>query len=99
MTAYHFIPGSASLQEQPSGEWKASFKASIYEEQVYHETSNSVNAAGVRVIEFAVLGEEIAPLHNEEGESVPYTRASETQVELVLTKDGKRKNVLYTGYP
>lgn len=99
MTAYQFVTGSIHLTEQVNGEWVLHFQAYLYSDQVFHETSNTVNAIGVRVIEFDIIGDEIAPTNPEDGESAPFIRSTETQVEIVLTKDGKRKNVIYTGYP
>lgn len=98
MQPYEFIPGSAQLVEQPSGMWVAQFEASVYSAQSFSETSNSVTS-GVRVIEFEVIGAETSPVVQQTGESAPYTRGSETEVELVLTKGGKRKDSLRTYYP
>ena len=99
MNAYHFVPGSASLNQQSNGDWIASFEATIYQNQQISETSNTINTAGDRVIEFEVTGAEESPLHDQEGASAPYARGGESLVELVLTKDGKRKNVIATTYP
>ena len=99
MNEYHFIPDSVHLNQSSGGQWKAVFEAYVYQDQQFKEIGNHVNAEGIRVIEFDVTGDELPPVHQKGGQSATYTRGSESQVELVLTKDGKRKNVIYTSYP
>lgn len=98
MNAYEFEAGSVSLIEQPGGQWVAEFDAYVYDGQTYAETSNVVDPNDVRVITFEVNGDELPPLAAQPGSSVPYTRTTETEVELVLTKDGKRKGSISVYY-
>lgn len=99
MQPYEFISGSASLEEQPDGTWIATFEATVYTGQSYTELSNSIDPNGVRVIEFEVDGPETTPLVNLPDSSAPYHRGAETEVELVLSKGGKRKDGIRTYYP
>lgn len=91
MTPYTFKANSAKLVQQPNGQWVAQFEASIYADQTFSEISNTVTPENIRVIEFNVLGDEDVPLDYHAGSSAPYSRGTETEVELVLFRDGKRK--------
>lgn len=99
MQPYEFEPDSAKLVEQPDGRWVAEFEASIYAGQTFNETSNSVNPQNIRVIEFDVIGNENPPLGYQAGASAPYARELETEVKLVLNRNGKRQGTVHTGYP
>lgn len=98
MNAYEFVAGSVALNELPDGEWIAVFEAYLYDGQTLAETSNTIDPTGVRVITFAVQGDEQAPVAAHPGSSAPYARGPETEVELVLTKDGKRKGSIRVVY-
>lgn len=91
MQPYEFNTSSAQLVEQQGGQWIAKFEAAIYEDQVYDETGNSINEENIRVISFDVVGSENEPLSYQEGNSGLYTRGSETEVELVLYRNGSKK--------
>lgn len=98
MQPYQFQPGSAALVQTPGGQWIAEFMASIYEDQTINEVSNTVNSNNVRVIEFEVVGDEKNPLSYQSGSSAPYARGPEKEVELVLMRDGEKKDGIRTYY-
>lgn len=99
MEPYQIESGSAELVEQQDGMWIAEFNASVYNGQSVTQTSNSINPNNVRVIQFDVSGSETAPLAFRGAASSPYTRGSETGVELELYRDGKKKGHTSVGYP
>jgi len=99
MEPYKFQPGSAALTQQPGGQWIAQFIATVYTDQTYSETSNTVNQDNVRVIVFEVVGEERTPLVNQGGSSAPYSRGPEKAVNLVLKRDGKDEDLIADSYP
>jgi len=98
MQPYEFKPGSAQLIQQPSGEWVAHFEAAIYDHQSFSEISNSVDPQNIRVIQFDVAGNEDQPLSYQPGNSAPYTRGTETEVQIVLFRDGRKKGDIATSY-
>lgn len=98
MQPYEFSPNSAELIQQPGGQWIAKFKASTYTNQSFNETSNYLDPGGLRHIEFEVTGNEINPVIEQDGSSAPYTKGTETEVELVLKRDGKVRNTIRTSY-
>lgn len=98
MQPYEFNSGSAQLVEQQGGQWIAKFEAAVYEDQVYDETGNSINEENIRVITFDVVGSETEPLGYLEGSSALYTRGSETEVELVLYRNGSKKGHIRVVY-
>lgn len=99
MTPYTFKPNSAQLVQQPGGQWVAEFEACVYTGQTFSEISNSINPENIRVIEFDVLGDENVPTSYRAGSSAPYMRGAEKEVELVLKKDGNRKDAVRVHYP
>lgn len=99
MTPYEFKPNSGQLVQQPDGQWVAGFEAAIYSHQSFSQFSNSLTPQNVRLIEFNVLGDEDGSINYHAGNSTPYARGSETDVQLVLYKDGKRKGSITMGYP
>lgn len=94
---YKFVPGSMELEEQTTGLWIASFDALIYSGQSYNEVKNELKD-GVRYIVFEVEGQEAPPIITEHGESAEYQRGPESEVELVLARNGKIWNTTRNTY-
>lgn len=83
-----YQPTNAQLNEQPNGQYIATFNVELYNQEGIREVANFM-VENIRVILWEVTGPESGSTVSAQVESAPYTRGDEDEVELIIAKGGK----------